>query len=415
MRRPWTSSAGWFVARDAMPILRGSARVLAVLDTGARDLVTPSAGTIAGLDFLRTMAIMLVVSTHYCGDFSSALGHDLGIGRMPLFFFGWTGVDLFFVLSGYLIGRQLWRELLARGTINVPRFLLRRGLRIWPFYFAFLAWLVVRASSAHGSYLPDLLFVSDYFPANVSGGWSLSIEEQFYVVVPLLLLLLQGTGIGIRRQFVVIALLLALLPGIRWLTLHAYSGAMGAAVFQDKVLLPFHTHADGLLAGVLVAWLSVGAPETLAPRPFFRNLLLPAILVLSGLMLHRLNRELFAFSALALIFSAAVVFALRDRSLFSRVARVRGFYVVSRLSYGMYLNHFGIMLFAAPIFVAMRASIGVYPAFFFGYILTSLASVLVAACTFLVVESPFLQLRERWLARRTAQALAVSTGPTAGS
>jgi peptidoglycan/LPS O-acetylase OafA/YrhL len=386
-----------------MTILKKPARALAALDAGARDLVTPSAGNIPGLDFLRTMAILLVISTHYCGDFLSALGHDLSIGRLPLFYFGWTGVDLFFVLSGYLIGRQLWRELVARGAIDVPRFLLRRGLRIWPFYFAFLAWLFVTtiiSGKAHVSFVPDAFFVSDYFPNNVSGGWSLSIEEQFYVFVPLLLVLLQRSGIGIRRQVVVVALLLALLPGVRWLTLHAYSGAITDTQYQRAILLPFHTHADGLLAGVLIAWMSVRVPTILTPRRVLRNLLLPAVLCAAGLMLRGVNRELFGFSALALIYSAAVVFALRDRSLFSRLARLRGFYIVSRLSYGMYLNHFGIVLFAAPIFVAMRASIGVYPAFFLGYVLTGFASLLVAACTFLLIESPFLQLRERWLMQR---------------
>ena len=354
------------------------------------------------------MAIVLVISTHSLGAFSSALGHGLWIGRLPLFYFGWTGVDLFFVLSGYLIGRQLWRELLARGTINVPRFLLRRGLRIWPFYFAFLAWLMVTTSKPLVRYLHDALFVSNYFPGNVSGGWSLSVEEQFYVGVPLLLLLLDMIGIGIRRQWLVIVGLLALLPGIRWLTLHAYADSLTADAIREVVLTPIHTHADGLLAGVLVAWLSVCAPSVLAARPLLGNLVLPATLAVGGFLLRSLDPELFGLSGLAMIFAGVVMFALRDRSVLLKVTRLRAFYVLSRLSYGMYLNHFGIVLFAAPIFAALGASIGVYPAFLLGYVFSGVASALVSACTFLLIESPFLQLRDRWLAQKRSPAPATA-------
>jgi peptidoglycan/LPS O-acetylase OafA/YrhL len=382
-------------------------RVRAVLATGVRDLTHPPAGAIPGLDFLRTMAILLVASTHYCGDFSTALGHGLGIGWLPLFYFGWTGVDLFFVLSGYLIGRQLWRELLARGTIDVPRFLLRRGLRIWPFYFVFVAWLIVTTSYPSAGFVHDAVFVSNYLPGNVSGGWSLSTEEQFYIGIPLLLLLLQKVGIPLRLQVVAIVALLAAMPGIRWLTLHAYPGPVTADLVRRVVVMPIHTHADGLLGGVLIAWLSVYAPAFLAPRRLLRNLLLPLGVAAGGLLLRSLNPELFGLSGLAMIFSAAVIFSLRDCSLILRFTSLRIFYVLSRLSYGMYLNHFGIVLSGAPIFAAMAPSLRVYPAFFLGYVLTGVASVFVSACTFLLIESPFLQLREKWLTHRAAPVGAV--------
>lgn len=377
-------------------------RVLAVLGRGARDLVTPPAGSVPGLDLLRTLAIGLVLSGHFYGEFAAGLGHDLAIGRLPVFLFSWTGVDLFFVLSGYLIGRQLWRELAARGTIDVPRFLLRRGLRIWPFYFAFVAWLIAMTGKPPASFIPDMLFISNYVRGNVSGGWSLSIEEQFYLCAPLLLVALYKSGVTIRRQFAAVAVLLAVAPVIRWLTLYLHGGPVGAEAFRKIVQFPFHTHADGLLAGVLIAWLSVCAPAALAVRPWRRNLLLPGALIAAGAVLHGLDRRLLGFSALALIFSAAVIFALRDRSTFSRLAGLRGFYVLSRLSYGMYLNHFGIVLSMVPSFVALRVAVGVYPAFFLGLALTGVASVVVSACTFVLVESPFLQLREKWLSGRAA-------------
>ena len=227
--------------------------------------------------------------------------------------------------------------------------------------------------------------------------------------MPLLLLLLLRAQIPLRRQAIVIVVLLAVLPGIRWLTLRHYHGEVTADAFRDAVLLPIQTHADGLLAGVLIAWTSVFAPGMLAVRPLLRNLVLPACLAVGGFVLRGLNPELFGFSGLAMIFSAAVIFVLRDRSRFTPFARMRGFHVLSRLSYAMYLNHFGIVLLAGPVFAAMSASMGVYQAFVLGYILAGVASVLFAACTFVVIESPFLQLRDRWLAQKQSPAPAPAT------
>jgi peptidoglycan/LPS O-acetylase OafA/YrhL len=376
-------------------------RVLLVLRAGARDLVTIPPGSVPGLDLLRTLAIVLVLSGHYYGDFASVRGEGLAIGRLPFFYFSWTGVDLFFVLSGYLIGRQLWRELLQRQTINVPAFLLRRGLRIWPFYFAFLAWTMLRAHQPLSAYASDLFFLSNYLPNHVAGGWSLSTEEQFYIFVPLLLLL-ANTVVGIRRQFIVIGLLLCALPLIRYLTLHGHPG-ITPDEYRVLVQLPFHTHSDGLLAGLLISWVSILRPGLLASLPLYRNLILPVALAVVGVVLRWLDPHLFAFSGLALIFGGMTCFVLRDRSSFTRLARARIFYVLSRLSYGMYLNHFPILGFGVPVFLRATSALSGYPSFVLGYIVALLASIIVSAATFITIESPFLQLRDRWFAAARAR------------
>ncbi|MGH9519122.1 MAG: acyltransferase family protein [Terriglobales bacterium] len=95
------------------------------LRAALHDLNLPAPGNVPGLDALRTMAILLVVMVHTQESVGS---------HIPFVGAGWTGVDLFFVLSGYLIGRQLWKEA-QTGRIRIGRFLLRRGLRMWPLYF----------------------------------------------------------------------------------------------------------------------------------------------------------------------------------------------------------------------------------------------------------------------------------------
>jgi peptidoglycan/LPS O-acetylase OafA/YrhL len=375
------------------------ARILEVFREGTRELFNPPSGNVPGLDVLRSLAIILVVSGHYFGEFTAEQGKTLAIGRFPFFYFAWTGVDLFFVLSGYLIGRQLWRELTVRNTINVPRFLLKRGLRIWPYYFAFVAWSIVISDKPISNYLSDLLFLSNYLPNGVSGSWSLSTEEQFYIFVPILLLAASSL-ISAKRQFLVIIGLLAALPLVRYWTLNTYHGEITRDVIIKIIQLPFHTHADGLLAGLLLSWVAILKPEHVKPLPFLRNLVWPVILIVAGLFLRRLNQHLFAFSALALIFGGMTLFVLRDRSVLSKLANNHIFYLISRLSYGMYLNHFPILSLGVPLLLAARISNRPYVSFFIGYPLMVFACMLVAAVTFISIESPFLQLRDRWLAAK---------------
>jgi peptidoglycan/LPS O-acetylase OafA/YrhL len=373
------------------------AKILSVLRAGVRDLAAPPSGNVPGLDLLRSLAILLVISTHYYGRFSTVRGESLAIGRFPMIYFGWTGVDLFFVLSGFLIGRQLWRELVRSHTIDVPAFLLKRGLRIWPFYFAFVAWTYLRSSRHASAFLPDVFFLSNYLPNSIAVGWSLSTEEQFYIFVPLLLLSL-SLMIRVRHQFIVLIGLLLALPLIRLWTLHGYPAGISQEDVRKLIQLPFHTHADGLLAGVLLSWLSVVHPRFLAPLPLRLNLRAPVALAVTGLVLRQIYPRIFSFSGLALIFGGLALFVVRDRSLFTRFASVRAFHVTSRLSYAMYLNHFPLLAFCVPL--VAKTSLSAYLSFFVGFPIALLSSMTIAAVTFLTIESPFLQLRDRWLMKR---------------
>ena len=218
--------------------------------------------------------------------------------------------------------------------------------------------------------------------------------------MPLLLLTL-NVIVPIRRQSLAVLVLLLVLPLIRFLTLKAHPGATLDEV-RRLILLPFHTHADGLLTGVLIAWLAVLHPRFVAPLPLLRNLPLPAALAAAGLVLRGFNPRLFGFTGLALIFGGLTWFVLSDKSPFSRLAGLRVFYITSRLSYGMYLNHFLVL----PPCIALVAStpLNPYVSFSLGYPFTIVCSMAVAAITFVVIESPFLQLREQWLMRRKSRA-----------
>jgi peptidoglycan/LPS O-acetylase OafA/YrhL len=356
-----------------------------------RSLFVPPPGTFPSLDALRTAAIVLVIGNHLAVG-----GAELAPSSawsFTLFRYGWTGVDLFFVLSGFLIGRQLQRELQRRDTVNVPRFLLRRGLRIWPLYFAWVAFLALALGKWRGIW-PDVTFLSNYFQGQVSGGWSLSTEEQFYLIVPLLLLGVQRLS-GPKGQPWAPLILLALMPVVRALSV-AGTGERGLTWMYG----PIHTHCDGLLVGLFLAWASVKRPETLTPEhphPWRW----PLVAILAGFVLRGIDQTLFSFTGLGLIYGGMVALGLRAGPRVRQLTAWRGFHVLSRLSYGMYLNHFEVMpRLMPPLTRALVPLVGsgwVLAAI--TYLVAIVSSALVAAVTFILIEEPFLALREKLDAR----------------
>jgi len=356
-----------------------------------RSLFIPPPGTFPSLDALRTAAIVLVIGNHL-----AVAGSELvpsSVWSFTLFRYGWTGVDLFFVLSGFLIGRQLQRELQRRGTVDVPRFLLRRGLRIWPLYFAWVVFMALALGKWRGM-APDLVFFSNYVQGRVSGGWSLSTEEQFYLVVPFLLLAAHRF-FGPRGEMWEPLVLLALMPLVRLVTIH---GA-GEAGF-DRIYGPIHTHCDGLLVGLFLAWVSLKRPGALSPecRHPWRA---PLLAIAAGFALREVDKLLFSFSGLALIYGGLVVLGLRASPRVRQLTAWRGFHFLSRVSFGMYLNHFEVLPRLLPGTTrALATLLGTGPLLAaVVFLIAVLSSALVAAVTFVLVEDPFLALRARWEAR----------------
>jgi peptidoglycan/LPS O-acetylase OafA/YrhL len=102
--------------------------------------------------------------------------------------FGWTGVDLFFVLSGFLVGGLMMREWKATGGVEIGRFLKRRAFKIWPSYYLFLAVVtVLHVRPLREFFWQNLLNVQNYVPSSLSHTWSLAVEEQFYLGMAALL------------------------------------------------------------------------------------------------------------------------------------------------------------------------------------------------------------------------------------
>ncbi len=221
-----------------------------------------SAKRLPELDVLRGIAIALVLVRHLPserpGDWSWFRPVEwLSTG-------GWVGVDLFFVLSGFLISGLLFTEYRRSGTINVGRFLWRRGLKIWPAYYAFFGTLLVidvfkpwlHGQPVRMSLIPltwgNWLFVQNYTYNHWSWTWSLAVEEHFYLLLPAVLLLLLRHRKSVAAVRVLPATLLAACLTI--LLVRMGSAADLPPEEWRAVFHPSHLRFDGLIFGVLLGY-----------------------------------------------------------------------------------------------------------------------------------------------------------------
>jgi peptidoglycan/LPS O-acetylase OafA/YrhL len=206
-----------------------------------------------GLDLLRAFALLLVLFRHILrpmggSPFRSNLILALNNG-------GWVGVDLFFVLSGFLIGGLLFDEQIASGGICIRRFYLRRGFKIYPLFWLTIAFLYLRSASSGNVPAParvfhELLFLQNYLDGFRYVTWSLAVEEHFYLLLPLVLFCLAKGQSDPHRPYRYLPHAVAVVAAVCL--------ACRLAVAHQRVnvlshVTPTHLRIDGLFFGVLVA------------------------------------------------------------------------------------------------------------------------------------------------------------------
>jgi peptidoglycan/LPS O-acetylase OafA/YrhL len=239
-------------------------------------------GRMIQLDVLRGIAILLVLNRHpvitwpYAGPLLMRIMHCL-------YNLGWTGVDLFFVLSGFLIGGLLFSEIKKTNTLNVKRFLIRRGFKIWPAYMVFIAYVfcftVYETSLPKACRLiwPNVLHLQNYFGSVRGHTWSLAVEEHFYLLLPLFLLFVirRRRADGSMPAIPIAAIVLMVVcTGLRYLI------NPHREMKWEQVIAATHTRIDGLFFGVMLAYFYHLYPQKLARVARHR-----ALLILLGLAL----------------------------------------------------------------------------------------------------------------------------------
>jgi peptidoglycan/LPS O-acetylase OafA/YrhL len=181
---------------------------------------------------LRGLAVLLVIVDHSpCGRFCLA---------------GWIGVDLFFVLSGFLISGLLFKEFQLNDSISTWRFLLRRGMKIYPGFYAFLALTTLMHPAFVGPrLLNEAVFIQNYMPHYWGHTWSLAVEEHFYIALPILLCLLDKKRLEWIPKIAFCAMIACAVMRIR-------CSLEGAST--DQIMYPTHLRFDALLFGVCLSY-----------------------------------------------------------------------------------------------------------------------------------------------------------------
>ena len=356
----------------------------------------------ADIDGLRAVAVLVVVLNH--------LSSSLVPG-------GFVGVDVFFVISGYLITRIIGREV-GEGRFTFARFYERRARRIFPALFAVLAvtlaagyWLllpsdylhVLRAALATIGFASNMLLwyqQSSYFDATDSKldpllhTWSLAVEEQFYLLFPIFLLICHRY---LRKRMVWILLLCALVS------------LAGAAMVVDGnrtavyFLSPFR--AWELLAGSLLAYGALPAIRSRLLREALSAGGLTAILL--ACWLYRDTTVFPGLAALAPVLGAVAVIHAGSSgpTLAGRLLQLRPVVYVGLISYSLYLWHW-------PLIVLTRYAAGMEPPASFQVVLLMAASLILASASYHFIEQP-LRRGSGWLPRQalpSGAALALSLG-----
>lgn len=301
------------------------------------------------LDGLRGVAILLVVSFHYLNNQLTESASSLGkiIGKATGF--GWIGVDLFFVLSGFLIGNIILRY--GHSGSFFKAFYIKRILRIIPNYFLLIfIFLVIAAlpyfSNAvfltHGNIIPGWSYfamVHNFYMAgfanmganSMSITWSIGIEEQFYLTFPFILLF-------IRRKHIpwVLVALIALAPFFR---------SLYADWVSSYVLI--WCRMDALSFGVLGAWLMLDDKAQQLTHKYYQWLLvlLAVDLLIAGFLYAKFgDLGVFKQTFFSVAFLITLLIAInRTGTLLAWAMRIQPLRWVGQISYSLYLFHYIIL------------------------------------------------------------------------
>ncbi|WP_374356524.1 acyltransferase family protein [Chitinimonas sp.] len=368
-----------------------------------------------GLDLMRAIAILWVLLYH---------GIVLGLGSpLPaLAQLGWMGVDLFFVLSGFLIGAQ-WLAACQDGKpAPFGDFYLRRAFRILPAYLVIVAIYFALPSLRERPLIQPLwqflsftenLLIDFSKPKAFSHVWSLCVEEHFYLAFPVLAWLLLKRPSWQKTVAVCVAIVVAgmALRAHLWNSELAAIQASGnpgqlARRYYELIYYPSWTRLDGLLMGVLLAIIKVYRP-TLWTRMLAR----PQVLLVAGALLLWGAIQLFAadlayapavygYPLLSLAWALIVASAASRQGWLGRW-QLPGIGAIATLAFSLYLSH-------KLVFAALKTQFG--PLFaehgalaFASY---AIGALLVAALLYWGVEKPFLRLRDRLLGKQADSASA---------
>jgi peptidoglycan/LPS O-acetylase OafA/YrhL len=343
------------------------------------------------LDFLRGIAILLVMGVHFKAPVTGVAAIDW-ISR-TLQSVGGVGVNLFFTLSGFLVGGLLLKEYKRTHAINGWKFLARRAFKIWPpFYALILFHLIVGRHASSEFFWQNFLQVQNYFGSSITQTWSLAVEEHFYLFLTALLMLTMG-----RKPAFIITVLSVLCVLIIAMRVVAVSHGQLDAAFRET-----HLRIDSLLYGVILAAVSIFFPDRFAALAKARVFLVISALALCVFIYLTAANDVVdrdvGYAVQGIGFSLLLVLIYTGSGKLVRQVWYRAISRIGVYSYSIYLWH-TLALEPGQRLIDLLASKGVAP--IISWFIVMSVQVALALITGIImtrlVEWPALLLRERLL------------------
>lgn len=323
---------------------------------------------------------------------------------------GWVGVDLFFVLSGFLIGFHLLRRWPDKTNFYFySHYWLKRILRTFPLYYAALIIVLLGFMPFYRPAVTEplehlhyhIIFMQDYLGSPLlTPLWSLATEEKFYLLCPFLILLIRLEFINIRWS---VGLLIAFsfLPLFFRFQLYETCQPDSYATFFWNFRAPFHMALDGLLLGLAVALihyyqLGRGLFERHWKYLFYVPLTILLILLASIEWMNAITwkNTLWVLYIFPLLFSLLLIASIHCKGRINSFLSSRKLRFISRLSYCLYVCHMLVMPLTEHLFNSWTDKTGglFIVVFFTCFIILSL---ILSIILHLLIEEPFLRLKDR--------------------
>jgi len=367
------------------------------------------------IDILRAIAVFLVLGRHLepCPPESSVfLNHITRIWAEG----GWIGVDLFFVLSGFLVSGLLFREHEKYHELHIGHFLIRRGLKIYPPFWLLIGFTVFLVKLRYqqlplgalaSALASELLFVQNYGRPMWNHTWSLAVEEHFY------LLLAFGFFVLARRRsaqpfalipavFIAIALLCLMLRIV---------GALHSAFAEQTHIFPSHLRLDGLFFGVLLSYAFHRHPiKFLSAAQRFRYLLagMGVALLLPAFYFPQRTPFIFTYGLTLFYLGSGclLVAALGWQAPTTRLASAVAY--TGSHSYSVYLWHMPVALWGTAVISRLLSQHNNWFIYTATYLMGSIAFGVGMA---ILTEFPVLRIRDSLFPSRGAPLSSDATGP----
>ena len=345
-----------------------------------------------GLDILRFLAIVLVVFGHSQSLLPTNIPFLSNL-RLP------DGVDLFFVLSGYLIGLILIKTIDKNETINFPiiaHFLKRRWFRTLPNYYLFL---FINIILIYFSLIPGQLnkFLSTYFVFMQNfhkpydflfwESWSLSVEEWFYLITPILLFILfkivKPIALIQRKRLILITIGLLILFPLLFRIVQSSSDLSTDIYFRKLVL----TRLDTIAFGIFSAYISFYHQSLW--RKYKNTLFIAGVVFITSLLYWKSSSVFFNQTFYFTFMSLSISLLLpKLSSLHKENIPLKPIQFISKISYSMYLSHLPIMYVLMNLLKEVQSVTIVYCLFW-------ITTILISSLVYFTFEKPMMNLRDK--------------------